>query len=122
MIDEDLKKYVKKVTVRDVGPNEVICNNCRIKYYRLSKNESNQTRQPLSDTQEKKPVQQTIKSPKAIKLNINTASKSHKYCFLCHKKGTFRHTLVVVPSKPQTQAFIDKGVYTEPNSLCCKRT
>ena len=26
---------------------------------------------------------------------------------------------MVVPSKAQTQAFIDKGVYIEPNSRCC---
>ena len=78
VIDEDLKKYVKKVTVREDSLNDCICNNCHIKYYRWSKQEANQNRQPVPDTQENNTVQQTIKIPKSIKLNINTASKSHK--------------------------------------------
>ena len=120
VVDENLKKYVKKVTVRDVASDEVICNKCHIKYHRWSQNESNKTRQPLPNVQEKTPEHQTAKSPKAFMLNINTASKSHKYCFVCNKKGSARHPLVVISTKAQTQAFIETGVYVEPKSRCCR--
>ena len=120
VVDENLKKYVKKVTVRDVASDDYICNKCHAKYHRWSKTESNKTHQSLPDEPEKTHVQQTPKSPKTFMLNINTASKSHKYCFVCNKKGSARHPLVVISTKAQTQAFIDTGVYVENKSRCCR--
>ena len=118
--DERLKKYVKKLIVRDVASDEVICNKCHTKYYRWSQSELKKTRQLLPNVDEKTPEQLPAESPKSIKLNINTACKSHKYCFICHKKGSARHQLVVLSNKAQTQAFIETGVYMEPKSRCCR--
>ena len=101
VVDENLKKYVKKVTVRVVASDEVICNKCHIKYHRWSQNESNKTRQPLPNVQKKTPEHQTAKSPKAFMLNINTASKWHKYCFVCNKKGSAIIFWWLYPPKPK---------------------
>ena len=119
VLDENRNKYVKKVTVRDVASEDYICNKCHAKYHRWSKSESNNTHQSLPDEPEKTHVQQTPKSPKTFMLNVNTASKSHKYCFVCSKKGSARHPLVVISTKAQTQAFIGTGVYVENKSRCC---
>ena len=85
MADERLKKYVKKLIVRDVASDEVICNKCHTKYYRWTQSELKKTRQLLPNVDEKTPEQLPAESPKSIKLNINTACKSHKYCFI--RKG-----------------------------------
>ena len=100
--------------------DEVICNKCHTKYYRWSQNELNKTRQLSLNVDEKTSKQLAVESPKSIKLNINTSCKSHKYCFVCHKKGSARHQLVVLPTKAQTQALIETGIYVEPKSRCCR--
>ena len=53
MVDEKLKKYVNKPTVRDVTSDEVICDKCHTKYYRWSQNELNKTRQLSLNVDEK---------------------------------------------------------------------
>lgn len=119
IVNVALSRYVKKLTLRDITSDDVICNACNLKFSRSKM----PTSTPINDSgnTDEDRLMQNNKSPKSVRLQIKSTPMSHKYCVVCRKNGTARHSLVVFPAKAHTQAFIETGIYIEPKSRCCTR-
>ncbi|XP_033762719.1 uncharacterized protein LOC117344142 [Pecten maximus] len=108
------KKIVSKLICRQVTSDDQICSKCRLKALRSKK----QATTSSGDDQDKQTVtvKETLKSPQNIQLNIKSTPRNNKRCVICKKSKN----LTRVGSTAISQAFIDKGVYINSQSRCCR--
>ncbi|XP_053391975.1 uncharacterized protein LOC128554692 [Mercenaria mercenaria] len=112
----ELKNYVERILDRKVDENEVICTACSIKYYKAKKTEKYQNN---VNSAHKKTSSHTNSSQSTCHLRMKSVSYSHKYCIICKKKQNSRRSLIVLPKKAQTQAFIE-GIYIPKKARLCR--
>lgn len=122
-----LRQYVSKLSGRDPGSDDVICNNCRRIYYNsLKKTSSSSPNLQISDNSDGDFNLHTAKtsnnkesSPRIIQLTIPSTHSSHKYCVICRKKSNKRVKLCSIPLTARTQAFINNEIFIKSSARCC---
>ncbi|XP_052078126.1 uncharacterized protein LOC127716083 [Mytilus californianus] len=125
-----LKTFLTDELQRCIQETDRLCASCTAKLYKQVKNCNKTIRSRSIETNnsgEKNVADipgacaaNVFTSPKSIRLEIKSAPKTHRYCIVCKKEGNKRHRLVTITSEARTQSFIEKGIFINQKSRCCK--
>ncbi|XP_052689344.1 uncharacterized protein LOC128167586 [Crassostrea angulata] len=117
------KRYIQERLGRQTHCDDVICGSCFSRVYRSLPHVQHVQQDPEEDLADPdfiyEPKITNPSSPKTVHLNIPAASRSHKWCVICHKDSSRRNHIINIPSTAITQAFINCGVFIHPKSRCC---
>ena len=133
--NQDMQDYIKekcKCSEQCSFTTEVLCNKCRMLYYKHKK-KSQSTSQMSNEEEENNPINtyQAKRNPddahescadsvsihKKVKLSIPRTSSSHSKCLICDK----RDTLVRITKDIRINTFVDQGIFIPVGARCCKR-
>lgn len=117
------KRYIQERLGRQTHCDDVICGSCFSRVYRSLPHVQHVQQDLEEDLADPdfiyEPKITNPSSPKTVHLNIPAASRSHKWCVICHKDSSRRNHIINIPSTAITQAFINCGVFIHPKSRCC---
>ena len=126
-LNKALRRFLRRKFLTESTSDDVICNKCRVKYYKVQ-NENNQNENrpavgtPVAecsdDDQYRPPTKKACKlsSPPSVALPIPSTSTSHAYCCICKRPGP---KLVVVPPECKTRVFVHQNILIPAGSRCC---
>lgn len=123
--NKGLRKFLAKAYLLHIKDSDFICGSCRIKSFKLSKNQMSKSalKNPVNDVNSNDAyysphVARTVGSPKrnVCTLPLKTPLSSHAYCFICRKPGP---KLIVVPANPRYEIFVQTSILLPAGIRCC---